>query len=276
MTSKNFQAVSMIFLANVAMFIAVHAALKNPSLLSAVFGYDFLHYFKPATLEFLSMRSPYTVEGFYSPPWLLPILVIPSLIPDSISVPLLFVVNISAFTYTAWKSGVNRYMIIPFIVFSGVLQNAMMGNVDGIVSLGMIVNPWVGFILLSIKPQVAIPLMSFIVIFNLTQTGKRRGFFNKYIMKNFTPLLILTVLSFLAYGAWFMNSAGAVDQVWNTAIWPRGILIGILMMFYAISKREFMWSMVAIPFLTPYLSPDTWAFAYMGALCIMSKLFREE
>jgi hypothetical protein len=33
-------------------------------------GVDWVRWFRPATLEFIAGRSPYTIEGFFNPPWL--------------------------------------------------------------------------------------------------------------------------------------------------------------------------------------------------------------
>lgn len=267
---KNKLPIALIVASMLVMCIAVRNAIVSGSPpLSTVIGADYRQYFQPATSEILRGHSPYTVNGFYNPAWgLLPLLPLTKL-PLSLSIPIMFVLNLSAYTYVAWRTGMNRFIIIPFLIFSGAMLNSTIGNIDGLLSLGFLFSSWLGILIVMVKPQIGIPIAIFFVATILLDHGALKTKALK-LARLLTPFVFAMIFSTMLYGTWFFQSTGAVGQQWNSAPWPRAIPVGVFLLWQAVQKKDIRWAMGAIPFITPYLTPDTWALSTMGFLAILS------
>lgn len=71
---------------------------------SFIAGPDLLRYFRPAARAWLSGLSPYTVSGYYNPPWTTPLLV-----PFSIGPPRLGYVLLILFSFTVLAGTVRAF-----------------------------------------------------------------------------------------------------------------------------------------------------------------------
>lgn len=264
-----------IFVAMLSMFFAVLWTLDGGGLISSVIGADYRHYFRPASIALLSGQDPYSVSGFHSPPWLLLLIAPLTWLPERAASSLLFVLNLSAYAYTASRIGVSRILVIPFVVFCGALMNATIGNFDGLVSLGLWLPTPIAYLVLMIKPQIGIPIIALTVISIL---ASRRSLMSKisWMVYSLAPLLIFVVVSGLIYGDWFSGAQAAVDYQWNSSPWPLGIPLGVALLWLGYRKVEISYALIAIPFLTPYLSGDTWSFATMGVLTLCAKSYEKQ
>jgi hypothetical protein len=270
MNKKNVLSILIITIAILALVISIHLALRSETrLLASVVGADWRWYFQPAAQEVLHGRTPYTVEGFYNPFWaLIPLLPLAAL-PLDWSVPIMVTLNLAAWTYTAMRLGMKSFLILPFIFFSGSIMNSIMGNLDGLLSLGLFLPPPLAVLVVMIKPQIGVPIVLFWSVRILLDQGTLKLKFINMI-KLLAPFAILMVLSFVLYGAWFIQGADAIGKDWNTSPWPRLIPLGVSLLVLSIYTKDLRWALAAIPYVTPYISPDGWAFSTLAILALAS------
>jgi hypothetical protein len=241
----------------------------------SMIGIDWRTAFQPASRALLEGRSPYTVPGFYSPPWTLIPLIPLSLLSAGLSTSILFVANLAGWMYISRRIGVNRWLFIPFFFMSGAIANAVYGNLDGLIAVGLILPPWVGIPILMIKPQVGIPVTAFwigVILFDRADIRSKAT----RLVKALLPFAVLLGISIALYGNWFMHSQDVIGKVWNTSPWPRTILLGIWLIWQGIRSRDIRFAVTAIPFLSPYISPYTWAFMTMALLSFLSPHFEKK
>ena len=194
--------------------------------------------------------------------------------PLDIAVPILFMLNVMTCIWVSLRLGMNKFIVIPFFIFFGSMMNAVMGNIDGLLALGLLCPPWLGIIILMIKPQVGFPIALFWVANELTKTGTMQQKVYRVALM-LSPFIVLFVASTIMYGAWFLNSVDAIGKSWNTAPWPLGIPVGVWLIGAGIQKRDISFALMAIPFVTPYLTIYTWSFSAMGAFIALSHLFTQ-
>lgn len=270
MNKKNILPILIITIAILAMVFSIHLALRSETrLLASVVGADWRWYFQPAAQEVLHSRTPYTVEGFYNPPWaLIPLLPLAPL-PLDWSIPIMVTLNLAAWTYTAMRLGMKSFLILPFIFFSGSMMNSAMANIDGLLSLGLFLPPPLGVLVVMIKPQIGAPIVLFWAMRILLDQGDLKLKFINMI-KLLAPFAILMILSFVLYGTWFIQGTEAIGKTWNSAPWPRLIPLGVSLLVLSIYTKDLRWALAAIPYVTPYISPDGWAYSTMAILAIAS------
>lgn len=266
---KNYKkwAVLLIALSFISMGFSVAYAMP----LTKFIGLDWWRHFHPAVLEAFRGGNPYEVSGFYSPPWLLLILSPLAILPIKVSTPLIFILNTAGYTWVAYKLGVNKYLILPLFFFSGALTNALKGNIDGILLLGLLMPSWLGSLFLMTKPQIGVPILLCVVLTVLfSKTSKREKI--QYLFVMLAPLLGLTLLSFALYGNWYTHASEVIGRSWNAAVlWPYGFPLGIVLIWQSVARRDIRLALVSIPFVFPYISSSTWGIPIMG---IVSLLFQ--
>lgn len=270
MNKKNILPIVSIIVFLFALILAIrHAIHFEPQIISTVIGADWRLYFQPATMEVLHGRTPYTVDGFYNPPWVtIPLLPLAPL-PLDWSIPIMMTLNLAGWTYTAMRLGLKSFIILPFIIFSGAMINSTIGNLDGILSLGLFLPPPLGVLVVMIKPQIGVPVVLFWSMQILLDQGNfKLKFIN--MTKLLAPFAALMVLSFVLYGAWFNHVTDAIGKTWNSSPWPALIPLGVSLLVLSIYTKDLRWALAAIPYVTPYLSPDTWAFSTLAILALAS------
>lgn len=276
MTKPIFSSITMILFAFLAIFMSVrYAMLAGGQLFTNVIGVDWRLYFQPAAESLMRGRSPYDVSGFWNPPWMLLPIMIFAKMPLEIAAPMLFVLNTMACIWASLRLGMNKFVVFPFFIFFGSMMNSVMGNIDGLLALGLLCPPWLGIIILMIKPQVGFPIVLFWVANELAQKGTVRQKAAR-VLRLLLPFTILLIASTFLYGAWFLHSVDAIGKTWNTAPWPLGIPVGLWLVGAGIQKRDVSFVLMSTPFITPYLTIYTWSFSAMGAFIALSQLFAYE
>jgi hypothetical protein len=98
-------------------------------------GDDWLIFFKPATLALLGGQSPFTVDGYYTPPWLLVFLLPFSLLPEKLGVSFLFLTALGVYIFVGLKSGANPLTLLLFIFSPPVIYDLLLLNINWLVLL---------------------------------------------------------------------------------------------------------------------------------------------
>jgi len=189
--------------------ILIASIVISPLVPSAI---DWRTVFRPATLEALRGRSPYTIPGYYYPPWALLPLVPFALLPEAVGRVLLIIVALATFAYTANKLGASKLGIVALLLSPLVLHEVLNGNIDWLAILGVVFPPWLGLFFLVIKPQVGIG----VIVFWLFCAWKEGGV--KKVFKTFAPVTFAYGLSLIVFGLWPLAASKALYLWWNANI----------------------------------------------------------
>ena len=250
-------------------FVLVNTAVWSLILLGLIYwspillypeGNDWNAAFRPAALELLAGRNPYTVPGFFGPPWLLIPFIPLSLFPEQIGLWTVGIFNLSAFGFVAWKFGARLRTLALLLVTPQVLWGSHMGNVDWIVSLGLVLPPQVGLFFVLVKPQIG----WIIAVYWLLVTWQKHGF--SRVIRTFLPVCLCIALSLLAFGLWPLKSGDTIGKFWNLAWWPYAIPVGLVLLVKAVRNHKFGYAITATPFLTPYLATYSFPLPVLGLL----------
>lgn len=221
-------------------------------------GVDWRNAFRPATLELLHGRSPYTADGFYNPVWALFPLIPFALLPEEIGRVFLAVVALGSLAYTAKRLGASPISLIALLLSPLVLHEVLNGNIDWLVALGVVMPPWLGLFFVVVKPQIGVA----IVIFWLFSTWKEGGI--RKTVVTFIPVTIAFGISLILYGWWPLLATQAIDKSWNSSLWPVSIPMGLALLVTAIRKNDIRYAMGASPCLSPYLVFHSWVIALLS------------
>jgi hypothetical protein len=226
-------------------------------------GMDWERTYRPAALAMAHGKSPYSVT-YYAAPWsVIPLIPFALLPPDAGNLAV-FLLGLFAFAFIAYKLGASLGGMAVFLLSASVVGCLIYGNIEWMPLLGLVLPAPVGLIFAVIKPQVGIG----IVIYWFAHTMRTKGIWET--IKVFSPVTIVTLLSFWMYGFWPLLFRDTLVQsessslVYNTSIWPQGAFIGIWLLYQAIQKEKPEIAMASSPFLSPYALQFTWVSVLAG------------
>jgi hypothetical protein len=218
-------------------------------------GVDWYTAFRPATLELLSGRSPYNVEGFFNPPWTLLPLIPFAILPENVGRTLLIIVGFAAFMYIGHRLGGSKWANIAILLSPPVMHGMLNGNIDWLALLGVVMPPQIGLFFVSTKPQIGIAIAFFWMIEAWRSGGWRQ------VLRVFAPITLVGILSLMLYGLWPLRAGVEVGLWWNASLWPMSLPVGIVLLVTAIRKRQLSYAMGASPCFAPYILLHSWVVA---------------
>lgn len=231
----------------------------NNIVMRNVYGVDYLRFFNPA----LHSKNPYAVKGFYNPFWIFPFVLAVELF-GKYKVAAWIVLNLCGFLYAYLKLQVPSWAILPLLFFSGAFMSSYVGNIEGIIVLGLVMPAPIGILLLMIKPQVGMAIVAYYTLDTILHKG-----WKKTVILLF-PFTILLSVSVSIYGTWFLNSSNIVVEKYNTiSFFPYGIPLGIALIVAGVSRKNIGYALMAIPLTTPYMIFHTWSFPILGAILVV-------
>lgn len=208
-------------------------------------------FFQPAARAVLEGESPYIVEGFYNPAWVIwPLLPI-AWMSTSWATLIIRAASLTGYLVASRHVGCNLCGRIALILSPPVLFGLMSGGFDGAVLAGVALSPWLGFIVLAIKPQLTLGALCL---------GYKRGY-------NWWPLLGLLLLTVALYGLPVVFVGELRQAHWSSSLWPLGLLVGIPMLVWGIARDQEDVALAASPFLAPYTS----CAGYGGLMLLLAK-----
>lgn len=226
---------------------------------------DWTVFFRPATLAILHGDSPYQVQGFHNPPWLLIPLVPLALLPAAIGNFLIGQAYVASFFVVSRKFGAPRWLSIALVCSPFVLVGVLMGQMDWLPALGLLMPPWLGILFLLAKPQVGVG----VVVFWLIQAWADGW---RALTRTLGPAAILCAVSFVLYGFWPPAMFKAVGYFWNASLWPWSIPAGAGFLVWSIRRNRIGGAIIAGPLLSPYVSPISWVLPLMlGSIWAVSR-----
>jgi len=153
--------------------------------------------------------------------------------------PLVVAITLFSIILRAYRYNKSPYPIALAIISLPTLWVLFMGNLDGIVLLGLLFLPW-GAPLSLMKPQVS----AFALLAK-----------NKYILAG----MIWLIISLIIWGLWPLNFLMVFTPEWEAewtqdiSLFPWGLLIALPLMWF--SRRDEDMLMAAGSFATPHLFP---------------------
>jgi len=218
----------------------------------------------PAARAVIGFRSPYQVQGFYSPPWaLLPI--IPFVwLPVELVRPLFVLVSMMAFFFVARRLGAGLRSSVLLVFSYPVMVCLLCGSLEWLVFLGLLLPPQWAIFLFSIKPHVGAGAIVYL-LFDAWRQGRWRR-----LAQVVWPSAVAYLLSFLVFGFWparftdTVNRSSASDG-WNATVWPFLIPVGCYFLWQGIRKRDEKLALASSPFFSPYVAAYSWS----GILLLM-------
>jgi hypothetical protein len=223
-------------------------------------GIDWTTVFRPATLAALHGRSPYSVPGYFYPPWAVLPLIPFALLPESVGRIYLVVVALGVFGYIAYKLGAGKVGIAALLISPLVLHEVLNGNIDWLVAAGVVLPPWIGLFLVVIKPQISVAVVGF-WMFSAWKNGGLQG-----VIRTFAPVTVAYGLSLIIFGLWPITASRTLDFWWNTSLWPISIPIGLALFVTSIRKNDLRYAMGASPCLSPYVLFHSWVIALLAVV----------
>lgn len=223
-------------------------------------GIDWSNFFRPAALEILKGHSPYTVYGYYNPPWALLPLIPFAVLPEAVGRLLLIVAALAAFSYIGHKLGASKIALVALLVSPLVMHELLTGNIDWLAALGVVFPPWLGLFFLVIKPQIGVG----VIIFWLFSSWKTGGI--KNVIKTFAPVTIAYGVSLIMFGMWPLLATRTLDEWWNASLWPLSIPLGLTLLVTAIRKNDIRYAMGASPALSLHVIFHSWVIVLLAII----------
>jgi hypothetical protein len=224
-------------------------------------GFDWSVFYQPATLEMLHGHSPYSVMYFQNPPWIVVLFIPFALLPLRLGSSLLFVANLAAFAIVAYRLKAKPWGLFFFLLSFPVFACLWEGQIDGLLTLGLLMPQWLGLFLLLAKPQLGIG----IAVFWVFQAWKEGGW--QKVLRIFSPVAFAFIISFVIFGLYpLRNPDDYLTKIQNFSMWPVSIPFGVAFLLFSVRKKDERLAMISSPLLSPYVQPQSWSIAILGVV----------
>lgn len=212
-------------------------------------GHDFEHVFYPAGKAILGGVNPYDTPGFFSPPWIIPILALFALPPMQIAWSVYSLCSLVGHGLAFKNLGASPGEINPLILSAWVVSGLSHGNVDWLVLLGATFPPIIGIWLVTIKPQIGAVL----VVLWAYRAYRSNGSLS--LIWLLSPIV---GIGLLAYSFGYYQPFQIESLVWNTSLYPWLIPVGVFFAVLAFNKNSDHWALASAPMLSPYVAFYSW------------------
>jgi hypothetical protein len=216
------------------------------------YGVDWHTVFRPATQAFLNLGSPYSIDGYFNPPWAVLPLIPLAILPERIGYAILILLSLAGFSYTAHRLGARPSTIVLLLLSPPVLHSLLNGNIDALTVIGFTMPSQIGLFFILIKPQIGIAL----AMYWLFEAWHKGGI--REILRTFGPITIVLIVSFFLYGFWPQRFTHEINLWWNASLWPASIPVGIALLGRALLRKQKEFAIAASPFLSPYVLLHAW------------------
>lgn len=225
--------------------------------------------FHPAAQDLLSFKNVYASDSysFFYPIWVLLPLTPLALLPVRLANTLVALLCIAVLAYVALRRAACPLPLALFLFMPQTLFLAANGDfVDAFTALGFVLPPQVGLFLILAKPQTGLAVALFWLV-EAWRNGKLRE-----VVRVFAPVSIAFGLSWLLFSPnQFRPLLNAPNLVGMGAphdanIWPYGVILGLVLITWAIRSRRIGPAILASICFSPYVGFYSWPPALLGAL----------
>jgi hypothetical protein len=212
---------------------------------------DWYQVFKPAAQALAIGNNPYEIPRFFNPPWTVIPLIPIAFLPTGLDLWVLSLVTLIVLAVTTYLLGGNEIAIAAILFSLPAIFGLSNGNIDWLAVLGFVLPPSLGLFFVVIKPQIGFG----VVVFWLFRSWERGGWLE--VGRTFTPITVVTLLSFLIYGLWPLRTIN-VEPYGYAGFWPWSIPVGVILLGLAVWKREKVYAIGSSPWLAPHLEFHSW------------------
>ena len=211
----------------------------------------------------------YDFPYFAYPPWILPILAPLAVIPNPWGTALMLWIGMVVIGAVTLKLGQKIWKIGLVMLSPPFLMMMFYGGFDWLPLSGLLLPPMWGFLLLSVKPQVA--LSASLTWFQLAPNWRER-------FKIVLPTLVAAAIALVVWPGWptWMLADSSLTSAWfNYSVFPWGLIPAALLAVYAWRRKSQAAALAIMPLCSPYMSANAWVgfFVAMAAefpwLCLL-------
>jgi hypothetical protein len=216
------------------------------------------HFFREAFFELIAFRSPFNVQGYFNPPWVLPILAPLLILPERLGSSIVSALSLIGIAFLCYKQGAKPLVILAILFSPAVILEARCANITWLVALGLLLPPKWGLLIVLIKPQVGVGIAIYWII-EAWRNGRLRAVINLI-----APTTAAFLISILLFGLWPLNFRNAIATPWNFSHWEIFLPIGLMLLITALRNRKPQLAIVCSPMLSPYISLHAWLISLIG------------
>jgi hypothetical protein len=203
---------------------------------------------QPGVQTLLSGHNPYSQPNFFIAPWGALLLAPFAVLPGNLGRDMLAVIGLLAYLAIARRMGAKPPAMIAVALSPLVLQELVYGNIDWLALTGLLLPPQLGLFLVVLKPQVGAGVACFWMVEAI------RG---KCLLRTFLPIAVTTGVSLMLYGWWPLHML-AVPSQFNDSLWPFSLPAGLVLLYFALTRRNERSALAAAPCLSPHVIFHSW------------------
>lgn len=209
-----------------------------------------------AARDVLRGASPYHVPQFVNPLSVSVLFAPLSPLPDALVLRLVALVSVTIYALVILRTARLWWIGLLLMLTPIFLYNVFYSNLDWLVFAALLVSPVPAFLLAMVKPQIGLGV-ALIALLMVWQRNK--------------PLaLLLVALEACIFAVSFaagMRWSDPVSHYGNFSVFPFGVVIGLPLLVLSLKRRDAVMALSAMPFLSPYVGPQSW----IAVLPLMSR-----
>ncbi|HEY3310409.1 MAG TPA: hypothetical protein VGK00_02105 [Anaerolineales bacterium] len=193
--------------------------------------------------------NPYTVFGFYNPPWSLPLILALSIGSARYSQALVFVVSLFSAIILCRKMNVGILGTAAYLLSAPSLIILTMGNLEHILMLALLLPLEWGALIFMLKPQIGLGY----ILYHAWLSYRQAGWLG--LLRLVSPLTAtIMTASLLMFGFPRMVVS---SMPWNLGLFPYLLLPAVLVLVLAVKSQKPEYSLAASPGFAPYLTTNS-------------------
>jgi len=222
---------------------------------------DWQRNYLPAVRDLIHGNSPYTGHSAYNPFWTYLLLTPLALLPPvcgNIAIGLLCMITLG---WTGYRLGVKPIPLALLLFTPQAMFLSRNGGIDWLVALGFVLPPQIGLFFVLIKPQIGIAVALFWFV-EAWRNGKLRE-----VARVFAPVCAAYLIGYALFGMdaiWRGTEFIGSKYPWDATLFPVSIPVGLVLLYQALKNRDLRKSILASPFLAPYVAFYSWPVAVLG------------
>ena len=189
--------------------------------------------------------TPYDVDTFINPPYIMAFILY-MLLPFRWSNAINAIINLGVLALVNWKYKGGLFGLLLIFTSAYFLNLMVVNNIDWIPLLGVMCPPWLGAILISVKPQ--------------TVAGVGLIWLKRHGPKVLIPVTVVAALSLVIWRGWIFqwiaseHKLGLESAGWNFALFPYLVPLGIFMLYKAWKTDDEILAAMATACFMPYFA----------------------
>lgn len=217
--------------------------------------------------------NPYAVPMFVSPLSVFVYFIPISLLPEMLAFRLTIFLSTLVYCVVIYRAARGNLPITILALASPLmLYNLFATNIDWLLALALLVNPIAGLFLALLKPQIGGALALVLLVLIGQRYGRRLA----------ALCIVIQAVIYAASFIWHAQAASlesalswTVNHAGNMSVFPFGAVIGLPLLVFALRRRDPLMALAAMPFLSPYVGPQSWIAVLPLAARSLSRLMSQ-